>query len=428
MSDSWESIKRLIRFPAFWLSALFLIYISIQSFNPSIIVVRGEAGWWVEARPAAIANWLPSGVKADFSQMNAFRVLEFFAASFLLMWGMWIGLSRRTSALIILWTLILSGSLMGFVAILQHLTGAEKVLGLYVSANEHFWGSFFYRNQGAAYLNLIMVAAAFLYFYYSKRAEVHGHQGGPHMLLFILIALTGVSVATALSRGGIIFGSVILCGFMTLVFLQKLMHFFKDRGSWKIAAFTGLLFVLAGVALATQVDTDAIQERFGDVEATVENADEDARYLSSKATWDMAQDNLWLGWGAGSFRYIFPIYQQKYPELLYTRYHKKRGWIGRKVYHYAHNDIFQFLAEYGVIGCAFLVGSLCCGMYQVLAGVGHNFPAACIILVGLIAALGHAFFDFILNSPAYWIAFVGLLTLASKLFSLTRHYSKKYTS
>lgn len=58
----------------------------------------------------------------------------------------------------------------------------------------------------------------------------------------------------------------------------------------------------------------------------------------------MFQDNWLWGWGAGSYRFYFPIYQQAYPE----------HWgIGSKrfVWYHAHNDWLEYLTEYGVVGC-----------------------------------------------------------------------------
>ena len=72
------------------------------------------------------------------------------------------------------------------------------------------------------------------------------------------------------------------------------------------------------------------------------------------ATLDMAYDRIIFGWGAGSFRYIFPVYQSNYKEIWYSKKHSKRGWEGRKIYNYAHNDWVQFLAEYGIVGCALI--------------------------------------------------------------------------
>ena len=129
----------------------------------------------------------------------------------------------------------------------------------------------------------------------------------------------------------------------------------------------------------------------------------------------MAQARWVTGWGAGSFRYIFPMYQSNYPSIYYSHYHKKKGWIGRKVYRYAHNDIAQFLAEYGAVGCGFLVLMLTCFLWAAFRGLLVNSFAFLLLLIGLGTIFAHAFLDFIFNAPAYWSAFISFLAMSSKL-------------
>ncbi|MGJ8638329.1 MAG: O-antigen ligase family protein [Opitutaceae bacterium] len=416
--DMGNGLTRLLRWLPFWISLFFLLYMGIQALNPSMTVVRGDGGWWVEKMNSPLADWLPSSVRSDYEPMNAFRVLEWFLASFFLMWGIWAGITRRVTVLIILWSLVISGSVMGLIAVVQHLAEAEKVLWTLQSANEKFWGSFFYRNQGAAYLNLILIAIGFLYFYHAKKSQDRGRSGGPHFLLFLVFALVFFSVAMALSRGGILFGAILSICFLAGVVVNALTHTFRVGLSIPIATIVLSLFGGGGYLLSQQVDLDAIQERFGEVDATIQNADQDARTLSSKATWDMIQDQSLLGWGAGSFRYIFPIYQSKYPTLFYAYHHPRNGWGGRNVYHYAHNDIFQFWAEYGVIGCGLLILTFTSLLFSMVANIWHSPFSVVFLLIGIVSITAHAFIDFILNSPAYWVAFVGLMSASAKLSSL----------
>ncbi|MEM1222091.1 MAG: hypothetical protein AAGH40_04950, partial [Verrucomicrobiota bacterium] len=145
---NWVNLRRLLLTPIFWFGACFLIYITIQAFNPAAEVVRNEQGWWVEAIDPPLANWLPTSVRSGYEPMNAFRMIEVFAASFSLCWGLWVGLSRRVTTQLVLWVFVLSGVSMGMVAILQHFTKAEAVLWMLPSSNKNFWGTFFYRNHG----------------------------------------------------------------------------------------------------------------------------------------------------------------------------------------------------------------------------------------------------------------------------------------
>jgi O-antigen ligase len=413
-SLSRQSLRRLISWPPFWLSFLFLLYLLIGALNPSAEVVRDERGWWVEAVQAPLATWLPSSVRSDYQPMNAWRALASFVAAFTLIWGLWAGLTRRKPVLLVLWCLLLSGVGMGLVAILQHLTDAKAVLWTFPSSNENFWGSFFYRNQGAAYLNLILVASGVLFFYHAKRTREFAKSGGPHFLCFVFFALTAASIGLALSRGGILFGGILTVSFLVLLAIFGLQSIFHSRSFW-LCIITVIILGLGASLAVSYIDFDAIEERFGDIGETIETADRDARVISTQATLEMTQDRLALGWGAGSFRYIFPMYQRNYPEIYYRYYHKKKGWVGRRIYNYAHNDIVQFVAEYGAVGSGVVVLTL----LWILFSAFRIFSfAAFFMSVGFATSMSHAFFDFIFNSPAYWMALLALLAASSKLLQL----------
>jgi O-antigen ligase len=415
----------LLRWPFFWGTLLFLIYLLVGACHPAAEVVHDERGWWVRAIPGALITWLPTSVRSDYDPMNAWRVFVSFSGTCALVWGLWAGLTHRKPTLLVLWCLLLSGAGMGMLAVLQDLSEAKAVFWTYPSSNQYFWGSFFYRNQAAAYLNLVLLAAAFLFFYHAYKTRQHLRSGGPHFLCFFLYFATATSVGLALSRGGILFGLILSLVFGSLLVIYGIQSLFHLR-SLTLALLTVLCLGASSYTVTRYIDLGAIQDRFGDIEATVENADQDARAISTRATWDMAQARLTLGWGAGSFRYIFPMYQREYPRLFYARFDKrKQEWVGRKMYRYAHNDLAQFVAEYGLVGSGLIFGSIGLLLLQALYHSRGQAFACIMLFAGVSQAFGHAFFDFIFNSPAYWMALLGLLVAATKLLALERQRTRR---
>jgi O-antigen ligase len=113
------------------------------------------------------------------------------------------------------------------------------------------------------------------------------------------------------------------------------------------------------------------------------------------------RDYPWMGTGAGSFYAAFPRY---------------RGHDVTAIYHHAHNDYIQFLAEYGVIGMA-LLGAL------VLASLGAAVLAlhrcrdplmrgmAFAATMGIVAMLIHSTVEFNLQIPASAATFMVILAL-----------------
>lgn len=415
--------KRFFKSPGICFSLFFLLYLCLQGLNPAAEIYYKADGtrWMRELSPRLGFDW-PTSVDSFYKNINSWRVTLIYLSGFALFWGFWIGLQRRKSVLVALWVFVISGSSMGLVALLMDFTDTKLLLWTFPSNNPSFWGSFAYRNHGAAYLNLSLIAIGFLFFYYLKKTRSRGHSGGPHLLLFCMFTLVLASVIIALSRGGIIFGSIIGAVFFILCLTQAVGNFFEQAGKGLPILCFALLSSAAYVAYI-QIDPATVVQRFGDVDATIKNVDRDARMLSSCATWDMAQDRLIFGWGAGAFRYHFPKYQQHYPSIMYSRYHKKKGWIGRKTYHYAHNDILQFLAEYGLVGCSFLIALLSILFWILVRSIERFTSGVLILLLGLFVMLSHAFIDFTLSSPAYLIATIGFYALAAKLLILERRHA-----
>jgi O-antigen ligase len=263
-------------------------------------------------------------------------------------------------------------------------------------------------------LNLILVASGVLFFYHAKRAREFSRSGGPHFLCFVIFAITAASIGLALSRGGILFGGILTVSFLFLLAIFGLQSIFHLRSFW--LSITPVVILGLGASLAVSyIDFAAIEERFGDIGETIETADQNARAISTQATWEMAQDSLALGWGGGSFRYIFPMYQRNYPKIYYAYHYPKNGWQGRQIYHYAHNDVVQFVAEYGAVGSGLVLLTL----LWILFSAFRIFSfAAFFMSVGFATSMSHAFLDFIFNSPAYWMAFLALLVASSKILHL----------
>ncbi|MFU8847801.1 MAG: O-antigen ligase family protein [Opitutales bacterium] len=405
-----------LRTPALYFAAAFLLYLAIAAWNPAWQIASDERGWWLESVTPPLAVWLPTSVAAPYEPMNAWRIFNMHLAAFSLAFGFYFGLSSRRSAQCVLWFFLINVALMAAVAIAQKYTGAEEVLWSLPSENPQFWGSFFYRNQGAAFLNWGIVIAGALYFYHSGRAREQGRSGGPHFLAFCLIGLIAASVGLALSRGGILFAAILVAAFLLLVLLDYLRTAFRSPPALflPLSLILATLLVLGLYQTYRSIDWQAVEQRFGDIEATIEDADRDARVLSSKLTWFMAKDAIWTGWGAGSFRYAFPMYQQELPELFYQYHHRKKGWMGRKFYRYAHNDILQFLAEYGIVGCSLLLLAI---FSFLLSGLRFQLSSLWLLL-GLACAMGHAFLDFIFHSPSFWVACIASLALVSRLLLL----------
>ena len=416
---NFKNCYRLFRQPFFWPSLFFLCYIITQYLNPSIVQVFGEKSWWVEFMVPPLGSHLPSSVKADYNTMNALRTFVIQASAIALALGIIVGIRRRKTALVVLWSFVISGVSMSFVAILQKLTKTWQILW-FIDASFPYpklWGTFFYRNQGAAFLLLVLVISALLYFFYFKKSTEKLSKSGPHFLFFIFTLLLYSSVWLSLSRGAILVGSLLMLVFFTFIFWHNLIRLFRG-GSLILSIIFLVGLIIWGIFILQFSDWSEVEKRVEHFEEIINNIETYDRTLSTKATWDMAQDRILYGWGAGSYRYIFPIYQQKYENIWYHSVDKNGSGTGRKLYLYAHNDWVQFLAEFGVVGSLFILAMFLCLSAYAMKLFYFTKSAAFIIFCGLLLIFTHNAVDFIFSSPSYWVAFWGSLFLIIRLIEL----------
>jgi hypothetical protein len=118
--------------------------------------------------------------------------------------------------------------------------------------------------------------------------------------------------------------------------------------------------------------------------------------------------------GAGSFRFLFPIYQARHPELAAV--------AQRPVYwEHAHNDLVQIPIELGLTGSALI---LLGGGYWTLLLIRSYFwasPLGICCVLGAVLLVIYAWWDFPLQCPAILITWCALwpgVTLWTRLEEL----------
>ena len=186
----------------------------------------------------------------------------------------------------------------------------------------------FYIEQGAAYLILIATIVGLLYFFYLSKSRLK-YTRGPHFYALSLFSYFFLLIWLSLSRSGIILGGFLVFTFCVLALYESYRHLVVRNFLISISVI--VFIVTAGIfSIGNLSDWDAVDHRYNKLKGTLSEIETYDRTLSTLATWDMATDRLKFGWGAGSFRYIFPIYQSKYEQIWYLKKHKKRGWEGKK--------------------------------------------------------------------------------------------------
>lgn len=434
----WASIKRLLRWPFFWFSLLFLVYITIQNLNPAWEYTTSTDGkqWWLAQIPHNKS--LPTGMAAPFEKMNGWRVFMVFASALMLVSTIWCGIKRRKHLLYLLWVSVVSTTIMVIVGLIQRFTGTNEILWFLGGVPNGFFGTFTYKNHAGAFIVLNIVLSFSLGIYYFCSIRHHSSKSSPQLFLFLLAVTMALGVFFTDSRGSMI----VLFGVFLVTLLLWIVVIIKRKG---IHVGSGLSFFLLAsvigfsVYLLTFLDLERIEHRLtivlNDVLHLEQNSPEEfsnsakRRYFLYIATWKMVCDNPLFGWGAGGYRYYFPVYQQQYPFIYYfdtvrwrrnsitnwpEKYVDRRYWGVDN----AHCDWLQFSAEFGIVGCGFLVLGILSLLVQVMGNIGRVRPWMLVAFVGCIGTLAHSLIEFVFQCPSILLLWILIPVIVVKNLQL----------
>lgn len=186
------------------------------------------------------------------------------------------------------------------------------------------------------------------------------------------------------SRGGAL---ATVCGVAAFVVLAMTAP--ALRSDWRKPF--GWLAGVGGLVMLALAGAGVLQRA---MDSSLEIDDRGDIYL---ATLSAIHDNLLTGTGLGTFRFIFPMYQQ--PSL--------DGYVDM-----AHNDYLQNLLELGVPGALLLFSVLALLALECYRGVWRRrkdalFPCAAVAATVLVAV--HSCVDFSLQIPAVSVTYAAIL-------------------
>jgi O-antigen ligase len=395
----------LLRSIPFWAGVTLFAYFAVQDFNAWGVVVDREAFWAAQGMPGVdvgqfdvrlqdYVRWLPSGLNAPFSAadtkqppMNAWRLMMILGAPWLLLLALRHGLRRRRAYVILGWVTVLTALAVGAFGVLNQ-KSYGTILGYPVPYNTTCFGTFMSRNHAGVYLYLHAAIALGLMLWHIRRAGENVLRGGPHLAAAFVAFALGLLAALTNSTAG---AAVAL----TLLIVAPLLAFWfgfpGSRGSRRqIMLITGGALALSAASILLVADLQPIIGRFKMKAASYQATGVDDRAPLRRATWALATEGgasgrVWVGYGAGSYRWISPPYQAQQKEL------QRDGKLFYRAIH-AHNDWLEMLAEWGIIGLlpvlAFL-GWLIRRLARAFhAGHPETYPLALgLILMGLHATV-----------------------------------------
>lgn len=395
----------LLRFPPFWVGVALFGYISLQSLNPWGVVVERDLTWKII--PQDYISWLPAGLDAPFigdrdpGGMNGWRQMLILSGPWMLLCALRIAVTHRRTYTRLAWIVGLNSAVIGVVGAVVASGKNFSFLGYKNWFAYHApFGPFVYKNHAGIYLYLSAALVLALAAHLIARRGDRADRGGPHLIAAMLFVMLCLGAATTLSVGALFGAGVLLLLAPALYFVDR--HLNAALSPAPAMMLLGLAALVIYVAASTS-KLDVLRERIDKKRAYVEQAGADDRAPIRRATLQQiaAGDSakLAFGWGAGSYRWTSPLYMIKQPEFVDS---KGRLWTRAN---YAHCDWLQALLEWGVVGCALILGALVWLGFKIGHAVLRRSASQLALSAGLFIALAHASLDFIFYfTPALTLA------------------------
>jgi O-antigen ligase/tetratricopeptide (TPR) repeat protein len=308
---------------------------------------------------------------------------------------------EREQIVRLLWTIVLSGSLVGAVALSQNLTNGDSTWLGVKTAHAHA-GPFMNHSAFGQFMNLSTGAALALLLVGLKRQvgdralsfrSLRHHlfrRSSASLILPLLFILTApVLVALSMTRGGVL--SIVIAGSIVGVILG-----FSNNGRATRTLIASLGFVI--VLILLKVGFDRVYDRM----ATLRDLHETGAGVRVQMLRDMVpmvRDFPLVGIGLGAFSHLFPAYDTATEPGFAT---------------HAENEYAQLAVETGVVGIALAATFLAIVLLNAFSALRHGrrsiHAAAAGLLLGLICILIHSASDFGQHVPA--IACITAATMA----------------
>jgi hypothetical protein len=384
---------------------LLFTYVAIQAFNPWMLYVRNDIGWWIVPTPNTA--WLPAGIESPFSDSNAFRMLIVYSSAWLVSCSAWVGLNRGRSWRILLSILVANAIALSMLLAYQRATGDTELpwpLKEFTQRDE-LVSSFVYSNHAGAYFSLMTLAAVALAVWGNDDGARTMKKSTPAAVLGLVAFFLAMAVLFTHSRGA----SLVMGGALTAssiwFYLRCRFRPLNTGTDYRVTLVILALFGVFILYVGRSLDFSSINDRF---DALVEGKARESvawRVEAQKAGLSLLEDHGLRGVGAGGFRFIFPGYVRRYPDIF----------LGSTLFwEHVHNDWLETAIELGAGGAALLAVAAAFWVRLLIRSRKVWYASIVPILFGCLGTLAHAWADFPFQCPAILTTWLLLLTMVSR--------------
>jgi O-antigen ligase len=356
-------------------------------FGSEALLMPVSVPWWLpsSAQPAVTlgALWLFDGIY--FSCLNVALLVV-----------------RRRLLRIVIAVVVANAVALAVFGTVQKLAGSTGIyFGAVKSPQVMFFSSFVYDNHWGAFAILMLCACTGLVIRYARRMDGRGFFNGPAFIGLVAVVLIGLSIPLSGSRAC----TILLCIAAVAALGKGLSRASRSTKVPGIAGqrrffVTSLIALLAMCAvwlIAGEVIKARAEKTRDQLSEMWANGSIGSRAVLYRDTWRMARQRTPFGWGMGSFPRVF---------LLYNTQESKIDRIP-VVYHDAHSDWLQSVAEIGFVGTLLIGAAAILPFMSVRGRVLPPIPFFLLTGCALVAAYAWVEFPFgnVAVCLAWWLCF-----------------------
>ncbi len=325
-----------------WPLVAFNAFVLIGCLNPSFHAVKFDSETLLKHSGAL--TWLPSSAQPSLG----LGALALFDVTWISCFNVVLVVRQRRTLrglLLVAATNALALAVFGTVQKFSHASGL--FFDTVASPQKAFFSSFVYHNHWGAFMVLMLAVCLGLIWHYARRRDSRGFFHSPAFTGIVVLFFLAASVPLSTSRSCTIL-AILLLG---AALLHWLVHVMQKRREFRESIFLPVVGALAAILLAAagiwQIAGESITLRLAKTREQLDDmhvrGDIGSRGVLYRDTWMMARDELWFGWGMGSYPHVFTLYNsQRSVDKLPVFYRD------------AHSDWLQALAEHGIVGSTLL--------------------------------------------------------------------------
>jgi len=348
--------------------------------------------------PERVDWWVPTCTRPE----TAIRALWLFAGIYFSCFNIALAVGHRHVIRFLLAVAVANALALSVFGTVQKLVGSTGIyFGAVKSPQTYFFASFVYDNHWGAFTVLMLGACFGLILRYVHGTRGYGFFHGPALAGLVAACVIAISIPLSGSRACTLL-LAILAAVAVVQGSPSVSRALRHSGATRSGTFAAMAFAAAlTIGAIWFVAGDVIQARASKTKEQVATmwaqGGIGSRSILYHDTWRMARTRILFGWGMGSFPAVFPLFNTEESKIDRIPV----------VFHDAHSDWIQSVAEIGLVGTALIGAAVLLPALSIRRS--RVTPIPYFLITGMLLVSAYAWVEFPFGNVAvvlaWWFCF-----------------------